>query len=45
MTDIEYLVEEQESGGRIDVFLSGKLEDLSRSHIQKLLKDMNLRIL
>ena len=39
MTDIEYLVEEQESGGRIDVFLSGKLEDLSRSHIQKLLKD------
>ena len=35
----EYHVQTEDSGRRIDVYLSEKLSDLSRSHIQKLLKN------
>ena len=34
----EYLVQKEDSGQRIDVYLSAKQEGISRSHIQKLLK-------
>ena len=33
-----------ETGERIDRFLSGKRQDLSRSYIQKLIKDGNVSV-
>ncbi len=37
MEDLQYLVEAKDEGMRLDVYLSQNLEDLSRSHIKKLL--------
>ena len=39
MDKIELLVMPEEAGIRIDRFLSNKLEEMSRSYLQKLLKD------
>lgn len=36
---MEFLIEEEQAGERIDKFLSDTLPDLSRSYIQKLIKD------
>ena len=36
---IQFLIEEEQAGERIDKFLSDSLPDLSRSYIQKLIKD------
>ena len=36
---IEFLIEDEQSGVRVDKFLSEALPDLSRSYIQKLIKD------
>lgn len=41
---IEFIIEEQTSGKRIDKFLSDALPDLSRSYIQKLIKDGQIMI-
>lgn len=39
MEKIEYLIEETEAGSRIDAYLSEKNQELSRSYVQKLLKE------
>lgn len=39
MDEFSYEISEIQAGERIDKFLSGELEDLSRSYIQKLLKE------
>lgn len=36
---LEIIVEEEEAGQRLDAFLAGKIEDVSRSYIQKLIED------
>lgn len=41
---IEYVVDENESGQRIDKYISLKEADISRSYIQKLIKDSNIKI-
>lgn len=38
-TVLQYLVSEEEAGGRLDQFLAGKLPDVSRSFLQKQIKD------
>ena len=35
----EFIVIEEEEGDRLDVYLSEQLGDMSRSYIQKLIKD------
>ena len=35
----EFLVLEEEEGERLDVYLSSQLGDMSRSYIQKIIKD------
>ena len=35
---MQFIIEEEQSGERIDKFLSEALPDLSRSYIQKLIK-------
>lgn len=44
METIEFLVEETEGGVRIDRFLAEKCEDISRSFLQKLLKDQQISV-
>lgn len=39
MEEIQYLVESEAEGLRLDVFLRDKLPDLSRSYLQKLIED------
>lgn len=41
---IEYVVDENESGQRIDKYISLKEADISRSYIQKLIKEGNIKI-
>ncbi|MCI6165818.1 MAG: RluA family pseudouridine synthase [Lachnospira sp.] len=41
---IEYVVDENESGKRIDKYISLKEADISRSYIQKLIKEGNIKI-
>lgn len=44
METIEFLVEETEAGVRIDRFLSEKCGDISRSYLQKLLKEQQISV-
>ena len=37
--ELEFLIEQSDTGKRIDGFLSDKVEDLTRSHIQKLIAE------
>ena len=39
MEEIQYLVEDEKEGLRLDVYLREKLPDLSRSYLQKLIED------
>jgi len=39
-----FLVESNDAGKRIDVFLSEKIEDMSRSRIQKLIEDNKIKV-
>lgn len=41
---IEFIIEKETVGERIDKFLSDSLPDLSRSHIQKLIKDGQITV-
>lgn len=41
---IQFIIEEEQAGERIDKFLSEALPDLSRSYIQKLIKDEQVTI-
>lgn len=41
---IHFLIEEEQAGERIDKFLSESLPDLSRSYIQKLIKDEQIAV-
>ncbi len=38
MEEIQYLVEDEKEGLRLDVYLREKLPDLSRSYLQKLIR-------
>lgn len=40
----EFKIDELQSGSRVDKFLSEQLEDLSRSYIQKLIKEGNVNV-
>lgn len=40
----EFTIDELQAGSRVDKFLSEQLEDLSRSYIQKLIKDGNVNV-
>lgn len=40
----EFLVLEEEEGERLDVYLSGQLGDMSRSYIQKIIKDKKVKV-
>ena len=40
----EFLVLEEEEGDRLDVYLSSQLGDMSRSYIQKLIKDKKVTV-
>ena len=44
MEKIEFLVAPEESGVRIDRYLSEKVEEMSRSYLQKLLKDDRIHV-
>lgn len=44
METYDFKVEEWESGLRIDKFIAGRMEELSRSHIQKLVKDQKAAV-
>ena len=45
MEDIkEFLVLEEEEGERLDVYLSSQLGDMSRSYIQKIIKDKKVKV-
>ena len=37
----EFAACDEDQGARIDVFLTGRCSDLSRSHVQRLIKDGN----
>ena len=39
----EFIVIEEEEGDRLDVYLSEQLGDMSRSYIQKLIKDKKVK--
>ena len=41
----EFLVLEEEEGDRLDVYLSSQLGDMSRSYIQKIIKDKKLKLM
>ena len=41
---IEFLIDKIDIGERIDIFLSKKLNQITRSYIKKLIKDKNLKI-
>ena len=40
----EFIVIEEEEGDRLDVYLSEQLGDMSRSYIQKLIKDKKVKV-
>ena len=40
----EFLVLEEEEGERLDVYLSSQLGDMSRSYIQKIIKDKKVTV-
>ncbi|MEG0050853.1 MAG: RluA family pseudouridine synthase [Terrisporobacter sp.] len=40
----EFLVLEEEEGDRLDIYLSGQLGDMSRSYIQKIIKDNKVKV-
>ena len=40
----EFLVLEEEEGDRLDVYLSSQLGDMSRSYIQKIIKDKKVTV-
>ena len=40
----EFLVLEEEEGDRLDVYLSSQLGDMSRSYIQKIIKDKKVKV-
>ena len=40
----EFLVLEEEEGERLDVYLSSQLGDMSRSYIQKIIKNKKVRV-
>lgn len=45
MSDLySWIVEKEEAGGRLDVFVTDKVEDLNRSRVQKLLVEGNLLV-
>lgn len=44
METYDFKVEEYESGLRIDKFIAGRMDDLSRSYIQKLVKDQKAAV-
>lgn len=41
----QFLVIDEEEGDRLDVYLSGQLGEMSRSYIQKIIKDKKLRLM
>jgi 23S rRNA pseudouridine1911/1915/1917 synthase len=41
---VEFFINEEEAGKRVDVFLSEKLENMSRSQIQKLIEEENIKV-
>ena len=41
---IDFIIEEEQSGERIDKFLSDSIPDLSRSYIQKLIKEEQVTV-
>lgn len=40
----EFIVEFEEEGDRLDIFLSSQLGDMSRSYIQKIIKDKKVKV-
>lgn len=40
----KFLVSEEEEGDRLDVYLSNQLGDMSRSYVQKIIKDQKVKI-
>lgn len=44
MKHSEFKVEAEDEGTRLDVFISRKLKELSRSHIQKLIEDESVKV-
>lgn len=44
MNQKEYIVDELNIGKRLDLFLNEKFEDKSRSYIQKLIENENVKI-
>ncbi len=44
MNETKFLVEDSETGIRIDRFLSDKIKDMSRSYLQKLLKEKRVTV-
>lgn len=40
----EFLVTEEQEGDRLDLYLSSQLEDMSRSHIQNIIKDKKVSV-
>jgi len=44
MDKINLIIDENDKGNRIDKFLSDELEDLSRSHIQKIIKENGVTV-
>lgn len=44
MKEEQFTIQENDTGTRIDVFLSKKLENISRSYIQKLIKDNDITV-
>ncbi|TDT61828.1 RluA family pseudouridine synthase [Fonticella tunisiensis] len=42
--NFKFVVEEEDSGKRIDVYISEKLNDLSRSQVQKLINDEKIKL-
>ncbi|WP_461812761.1 RluA family pseudouridine synthase [Faecalimonas sp.] len=44
MKEEQFTIQENDTGTRIDVFLSKKLDNISRSYIQKLIKDNDITV-
>ncbi|MCB5942863.1 RNA pseudouridine synthase, partial [bacterium 210820-DFI.6.52] len=40
----QFLVIDEEEGDRLDVYLSGQLGEMSRSYIQKIIKDKKVKV-
>ena len=41
---IEFLIDEKNSGLRVDIYLSNKIDNLTRSYIKKIIKENNVKI-